>query len=327
MGAPLLAAVLVVRDEAGMLPGCLESLGGVVDEVRVHDTGSVDGTVEVAERFGATVTRGDWDDDFGAARNQAAAGCEAAWVLALDADHRIATADPVALRETLDRATTGALRVEVDDAHHANRYRQFETRLYRPASAWFDGRVHEKLVGWTDRAPVLPAVLSLLHLGHATSAGRLAKAERNVVLGRRMLDEWGADRERVAGVLLALGRDCVAAERWQDGADTFEAVREMFPGTAEWVQATDGLARLVLARGLDQACLVLSGQLRAAGAADEYCDWLAAQALAQLGDPRGAAVLLTGVTEIVDTAGRRRDPQALRELCGLVESLIQARAR
>jgi len=43
--------------------------------------------------------------------------------------------------------------------------------------------------------------------------------------------------------------------------------------------------------------------------------------MAQLGDPHEAAALLAGVTEVVDTAGRRRDPAALAELTSLVERL------
>jgi hypothetical protein len=77
----------------------------------------------------------------------------------------------------------------------------------------------------------------------------------------------------------------------------------------------------VLAAGYDKVCLVLVEQMRAAGAATPYCDWLAAQAFAQLGDADGAAAMLAGVSEVVDTAGRRRDAAALRELTALVERL------
>ncbi|HEY0001999.1 MAG TPA: glycosyltransferase [Actinoplanes sp.] len=330
MSTPLLAAVLIVKDEAGTLPGCLKSLAGVVNEIHVHDTGSGDGTAEVAERFGASVTRGTWDGDFGAARNQAAAGCSAMWVLALDADHRVATADPGALRGFLAEATTDAVRVDVADEHHANPYRHLETRLYRPAAVRWSGRVHERLVraggSVADRGSVPGAVLSLRHLGQATAEGCRRRAERNLALGGRMLDELisqgpQADRERIAGTLLAMGRDSVAAERWQQGVDTFEVVRDLFPGTPEWMQATDGLARLVLATAYDKLCLVLVDQMRDAGADAGYCNWLAAQALAQLGDPHQAAALLSDLTEIVDTAGRRRDPETLRELSTMIDRL------
>lgn len=325
---PLLAAALIVRDEAELLPGCLESLAGVVDEIHVHDTGSVDGTRELTARYGVILTRGDWSDDFAAARNAALAQCSAQWVLAVDADHRV-TADPGGLRRLLTEAGADVLRVDVDDAHHAGPYRQLETRLYRPDAVSWHGRVHERLVRPDGAAPVratVPApVLELTHLGHATRADLVRRSERNSVLARRMLDELAAgaapDRQRIARALLDLGRDCAAADRWQQAVDVFESLRELFPATPEWVQATDALARLVLASGYDRLCLVLVGQLRSAGAAPAYCDWLAAQAMAQLGDPHEAAALLAGVTAVVDTAGRRRDPIALWELSALIERL------
>ena len=325
----LLAAALIVRDEAAMLPGCLASLAGVVDEIHVYDTGSTDGTPELAARLGATVSRGTWGDDFAAARNAALAGWSATWVLALDADHRV-TADPGALRRLLTEATAGALLVTVDDAHHAGPYRQLETRLYRPAVASWSGRVHERLVrpggSVPGRATVPAYALRLSHLGHATRADLHHRAERNLALARVALGELagqgpGADRRQIARMMLHLGRDCAAADRRQEAVDAFEMLRELFPRTPEWLQATDALARLVLADGYDKVCLVLVDQLRAAGAARPYCDWLAAQAMAQLGYPHDAAALLGGVAEVVDTAGRRRDPKALRELTALIERL------
>ena len=320
----LLAAALIVRDEAAMLPACLASLAGVVDEIQVYDTGSTDGTPELAAQLGATVTRGGWEDDFSAARNAAAGGCSATWVLALDADHRV-NADPAALRRLLAGATAKALRVTVDDAHHAGPYRQLETRLYRPRAASWSGRVHERLLR-PAQATIPAYAIKLSHLGYATPADLHRRAERNLALARVALGELAAhgpaaDRRQIAQVMLHLGRDCAAANRRQEAVDAFELLRELFPGTREWLQATDSLARLVLADGYDRVCLVLVDQLRVAGAPTPYCDWLAAQAMAQLGFPHDAAAMLAGVTEVVDTAGRRRDPAALRELTALIERL------
>ena len=316
---------MIVRDEAALLPACLESVADLVDEIHVHDTGSTDGTPELAARFGAVVTRGDWDDDFSAARNAAQRGWSATWVLAVDADHRV-TAAPVALRALLAETATDLLLVEVEDAHHASPYRQAEARLYRPDAVSWVGRVHERLVrpdrSAPTRATVPASMLQLRHLGHATYEDRIRRAERNLDLSRRTLEELPpGSRQRIARILLALGRDCAAAEQRQQAVDTFETLRELFPGTREWLQATECLARLVLASGYDKICLVLVGQLREAGAEPAYCDWLEAQAIAQLGDPHEAAALLAGVTEIVDSAGRRWDPAALTEFTALVDRL------
>ncbi|MCU7725212.1 glycosyltransferase family 2 protein [Actinoplanes sp. KI2] len=273
MARPLLAAVLIVKDEAAMLPACLESLAGVVDQIHVHDTGSTDATPTIAARYGATVTQGDWHNDFSAARNEAQQGCAATWILAIDADHR-ATADPGALRRLLAEVTADALLVQVDGAHHAGPHTQLETRLYRPDSLSWTGRVHERLVGPGSSAPdqgtVPPATLRLHHLGHATYADRIRRADRNITLGKRALDELAAqgqaaDRQQIARTLLDLGRDCMAAEQRQQAVDTFALLRELFPGTPESSQANDALTRLTVGISYDRFCQVLVDQLRAAG--------------------------------------------------------------
>jgi hypothetical protein len=326
----LLAAVLIVRDEKEALPGCLASLRGVADTVHVHDTGSTDGTPSLAEELGATLTHGRWDDDFAAARNAAHEGCTAEWVLAIDADHRY-TGDPDALHRSLKAADADVLRVEIDNAHDELPYIQTAGRLYRPGTVVWQGRVHEHLVtatGGEPRTAVAPrSAITLRHEGYRSPPVRQAKAARNAALAHRALDELlaagpAADRRLLATTLLDLGRSLVGAGRRQDAVDTFEALRDQFPGTPQWLEATDFLARLVLAAGMDEVCLLLAGQLREAGAPGPYCDWLAAQALAQLGEPSAAARLLGGVTEVIDTAGRRHDPAALNELRDLVGRLV-----
>jgi glycosyl transferase family 2 len=324
-----LAAVLIVRDESDALPGCLASLAGVVDEVRVYDTGSTDGTPELAARLGATVTRGGWDDDFAAARNAAQQGWQADWALAVDADQRY-TGDPATLRAMLAGCPAEVVRVEIDNAHDELPYTHAEGRLHRPGRTRWQGRVHERLTTTAGTPPSTAAAprtaIVLAHQGYATPQRRVAKALRNAALARQSLDEV-TDRAQIARTLLDLGRSLVGAGRRQQAVDTFETLRELFPGTPEWVQGTDFLARLVLAAGMDEACLTLVGQLRAAGAPGPYCDWLAAQSLAQLGDVPTAARLLSGVTEVVDTAGRRHHPRALHELRDLVDRLHRSAAR
>lgn len=330
---PLLGAALIVRDEAEALPDCLASLDGVVDEVHVHDTGSVDGTPAVAERYGATVTYGAWNGDFAEARNAAVAGWRTRWVLAIDADHRY-TGDPAQLRAMLTDCPADVVRIDIDNAHDELPYTHGEARIYRPDTARWLGRVHEKLVAAnglqlrTVLAP--PSAITLDHIGYAEPALRMAKAVRNAELARKALDELaatGSDSGLIASTLLDLGRSLVGSGRRQEAVDTFEALRELFPGTPQWLEATDFLARLTLASGMDDVCLVLVRQLRDAGASGTYCDWLAAQALAQLGDVVTAAGLLAEVTEVVDTAGRRYDRRTLDELRILMSELSSASHR
>ncbi|TDO40196.1 glycosyltransferase [Paractinoplanes brasiliensis] len=318
MSIPFLVASLIVRDEESEIGGCLDALEGVVDAVRVHDTGSRDRTAQIAAERGATVTRGRWQDDFAAARNEALEGWSALWVMTVDADQRYA-GDPRELRRFLEACSADVVEVEVDNAHDELPYTNTAAHLHRKGAARWEGRVHERLTGTTVAAP--RSAIVLRHHGYADPEHRAAKARRNVELARLTLAEAGDDRELIARTLLDLGRSLVGAGRQQEAADTFETLRELFPGTPEWLHGTDFLARLVLAAGLDDVCLTLTEQLRAAGARPDYCDWLAAQALAQLGELATAARLLDGVAEVVDTSGRRQDPRALAELRKLMASV------
>src|SRR5258708_17099839 len=47
------SACMIVRDEERVLSRCLQSFAGAFDELNIVDTGSRDGTAEVASRFGA----------------------------------------------------------------------------------------------------------------------------------------------------------------------------------------------------------------------------------------------------------------------------------
>ena len=82
----LLSAALIVRDEAEQLDGCLESLHGLVDEIVVVDTGSVDATPEIARSHGAVLEFDPWRDDFSAARNVSFEAATGDWMMFLDVD-------------------------------------------------------------------------------------------------------------------------------------------------------------------------------------------------------------------------------------------------
>ncbi len=77
---------MIVKDEAELLPNCLASVQGLVDEMVVLDTGSTDQTVAIAKAHGAEVYESKWPNDFAIARNQALQYVQGEWVLVLDAD-------------------------------------------------------------------------------------------------------------------------------------------------------------------------------------------------------------------------------------------------
>jgi tetratricopeptide (TPR) repeat protein len=89
---------MIVRNEERFLRDALTSVQGIVDEICIVDTGSTDGTVAVAESFGATLRFISWRDDFAWARNHALALATGAWIFVLDADERLAPESAAHLR-------------------------------------------------------------------------------------------------------------------------------------------------------------------------------------------------------------------------------------
>jgi GT2 family glycosyltransferase/tetratricopeptide (TPR) repeat protein len=88
-GRPRVSLCLIVKDEEANLPACLGCAADLADEVVVVDTGSTDGTKEVALRHGAKVFDFAWVDSFSAARNECLRQATGAYIFWLDADDRL----------------------------------------------------------------------------------------------------------------------------------------------------------------------------------------------------------------------------------------------
>jgi glycosyltransferase involved in cell wall biosynthesis len=88
---PTLGLAMIVKNGAQSLRNCLASVAGLVDHIVVADTGSTDGTPQLARDLGAEVFDLAWPDDFAKARNAAVAKLTTDWVLILDDDEELDT--------------------------------------------------------------------------------------------------------------------------------------------------------------------------------------------------------------------------------------------
>ena len=144
-----LSLCMIVKDEEEMLPGCLEPLRGVVDEMIVVDTGSSDRTVEIAESFGAKVVHFPWNGSFSDARNVSIENATGDWIMYLDADEHLEAEDAPKLRDLLGRTwREGFNLVETnytggEDTGSATTH--LALRLWRRRPEYrFEGRIHEQ---------------------------------------------------------------------------------------------------------------------------------------------------------------------------------------
>jgi hypothetical protein len=145
-----LSVCLIAKNEATRLAGAIDSVRGVADEVVVLDTGSTDGTVELAKSLGARVFHHIWTDDFADARNACQVYARGEWILWLDADERLKACSDDEVRECMAHPRAIAWQIIREDFFAHDRPDWFsemhQLRLVRrDLPAKFVGVIHEHL--------------------------------------------------------------------------------------------------------------------------------------------------------------------------------------
>ena len=191
-----LSVSVVCRDEVDRIGRCLEAVKGWADQIVVLDSGSTDGTVELARRYTDQVVVTDWPG-YGVQKQRALERCTGDWVLSLDADEVISPE----LKREIDATLAGA--------HGCSGFRnpwvsvlfggpidfgadgRYHTRLFRRDSARFDGAaVHEEVVA-TGRVGTLESPVyhhtfrDLAHLRRKFGEYARLSAESRYAKGKR----------------------------------------------------------------------------------------------------------------------------------------------
>jgi tetratricopeptide (TPR) repeat protein len=191
MRTPTLSACLIVRNESLVLERCLASLSGVVDEIVVVDTGSTDGTPEIAAGFGARICRHAWRDDFSAARNVGLDVASGDWILAIDADEYLAAETRRHVRAVVDHTDADGILITQRNLLAPDDLIQFAesriVRLFRRRDdVRFAGIIHEEVTADITRrgGRIAGSPIVIVHDGYAseTTQGAGTRAERNLPL-------------------------------------------------------------------------------------------------------------------------------------------------
>jgi glycosyltransferase involved in cell wall biosynthesis len=148
---PRLSAIVITKNEAHNIADCLDGLG-FCDERIVVDSGSDDGTAEIARRKGARVEVQAWRG-FGPQKNLALSLASGDWVLSVDADERVS---PALAREIADAITkSGADGYEIPrissflgrNMQRGGFFPDYVLRLFRRDRGRFsDDLVHERVI-------------------------------------------------------------------------------------------------------------------------------------------------------------------------------------
>ncbi|MGF6353290.1 tetratricopeptide (TPR) repeat protein [Paenibacillus sp. 4624] len=189
--AQRISLCMIVKDEEEMLPRCLESVQGAVDEIIVVDTGSSDRSVAIAREYGASVVEFAWCDDFAAARNAGLERASGDWILFLDADEALEATAREQIRSWTEVSGCDGLFLNIHN--YTGSGQQGATvnpvlRLFRNHPEHrFKGRIHEQIAAAIcERNPEAAFHITdmvIHHYGYQTVVvERKDKVNRNVRL-------------------------------------------------------------------------------------------------------------------------------------------------
>lgn len=238
------SAVLIAKDEAAVIGRCLGSLRGL-DQVVVLDTGSSDGTPDIARSLGADVRL--WEPPepfhFALARNEAMRDAEHGWVLSVDADEILADGSVWAVRGAARGAEWGRTvrYLDRDPDHPAVVVERSVMRLFRCDKFHWRNRVHERPVAAAPRVgPVTPIIgVSIEHRPEA-KAGRRERNLKLLLLAVKESPEEVRLARHLAQELMAMG-DLGGAAGW---------LRKYIPAVAGRDRDEECLAEMCLGRCL-----------------------------------------------------------------------------
>jgi tetratricopeptide (TPR) repeat protein len=261
-----LSLCMIVRDEEQMLGRCLAAAAPAVDEIVVVDTGSTDGTVQIARSFGATVIEHPWTGSFADARNASFAAATGDWLLYLDADEVLVADDAPRLKALTGQTWREAISLVetsfIGELGDGSAVTHNALRMFRNRPAYrFTGSIHEQI------APALPTY-ALGRIGHAavriehygylgTVRDAKEKFRRNIELLRQQAAESGAD----AFLHFNLGCEYAAAGDAASAVVEFEQAWSMLSeagtvATCEYAPALiSGLVKTLRASGQGRAAL------------------------------------------------------------------------
>ncbi|MFT4174886.1 MAG: glycosyltransferase family 2 protein [Rhodocyclaceae bacterium] len=189
------SAVLITLNAARSIEATLASLG-FCNEILVVDSGSTDGTQQIAARYGARVVHEEWRG-FGPQKQFAVDEARNDWVLCVDSDEIVSPELERSIRQAMERPSHTAYafarcnRFLGRYLKHGEGYPDYSLRLFdRRHARWSDDVVHEQVI---SLEPVGRLGGDLLHHSEDTLESYLAKQNRYTTLAAQALVADGGD--------------------------------------------------------------------------------------------------------------------------------------
>lgn len=240
MLSPLISVGIIFKNDIRCIERCLKALqplrNAVPAELVMADTGSTDGSREIAEKYADILIDFPWIDDFAAARNAVMERCSGIWYFSIDTDEYLDedVSELVSLLCESDRRTEPLAVVTIrnyDSYEMDSDYTDFTAgRIVRMSTGVrYTGAIHEHLT-FKGEVPAcsLPHVI-LHHDGYVelrqnSEIGK-AKAERNVQMLKKCL-EREPDSLMLRMQLIESGMSTASPEYLEQIRQSVEMIRE-----------------------------------------------------------------------------------------------------
>lgn len=184
---------MIVKNEEKFLPGCLESVKNIVDEIIIVDTGSTDKTIEIANSYNAKVFHLEWKGDFSQARNESIKHATGDWILILDADERLDPGQETKIKKYLNLNFDGLYVRIISADKNGNLSATEYPRLFRKINGIkFERKIHEQISPSILKlgGKLAKTDITITHLGYGQDDETMRKKyERNLQILLEELEE------------------------------------------------------------------------------------------------------------------------------------------
>ncbi len=227
----MISLCMIVKNEIDVLERCITSvkdlLNGLVDELIVVDSGSTDGTRELAVKLGCEVFDFEWCKDFAKARNFAIEKAKNDWVIVLDADEFVVYVDIEELKSFVkisDEKTIGRLAiVNYGDKDAQSYYITYHNRLFNKKETEFIEPIHEYLYNKNGASEVIVDIpIEVHHTGYISDVlENKKKTERNIEIIKNVLS-----KKHDNYLVMHLGKSYIALKEFENAEKTLLSVIE-----------------------------------------------------------------------------------------------------
>jgi glycosyltransferase involved in cell wall biosynthesis len=219
---------MIIKNEKKYLENTLKALAPLREAVSsrlvIIDTGSADGSDEIAKKYADDFSFFEWVDDFSAARNKTLEGINSEWYMYIDADEVAEDITPLIdffkSGEYKNFDTAAIIIKNILSDISSNEFRPIRLSKVKPGLA-FEGAIHENLNTENKKIKYTDALFN--HYGYyaANQIERRSKELRNALILEKKLTETPDD----PNVWFQLAETCFifdpdrAEEAWQKSFD------------------------------------------------------------------------------------------------------------